>query len=97
MTTTVHASLIQQGAGYMSAVKHTGLAKYKQAPPPTPITTADPIFVITGVDDMAIRADIGAASGTSYFAARSTLATHFALHTADAGNLQIVPLHEVTT
>jgi hypothetical protein len=96
MTTTVHASLIQQGAGYMSAVKRTGLAKYKQGPAPTPITTTDPVFVITGVDDMAIRAEIAAASGTSYFAARATLATHLALHPEDSGNLQIVPLHEVT-
>ena len=96
MSTTVHASLVQQGAGYMSAVKHTGLAKYKQGPAPKPITTSDPVFVITGVDDMAIRADIGAASGTSYFAARATLATHLTLHPEDAGNLQIVPLYEVT-
>jgi hypothetical protein len=95
MTTTVHASLVQQGAGYMSAVKHTGLAKYKQGPAPTPITTADPVFVITGVDDMEVRADIASASGTSYFAARATLATHLSLHPEDAGNLQIVPLHEV--
>jgi hypothetical protein len=79
----------------MSAVKHTGFAKYKQGPAPTPITTVDPVFVITGVDDMAVRGDIASASGTSYFAARATLATHLALHPEDAGNLQIVPLYEV--
>lgn len=95
MTTNVHAALIRQGAGYMSAVKNTGLAKFRQAPAPTPVTTDDPVYVITGVDDMAIRSDIATASGTSYFAARATLATHLELHPEDAGNLQIVPLHEV--
>jgi hypothetical protein len=95
MSASVHVSLVQQGSGYMSAVKHTGFAKYKQASAPTPITTTDPVFVITGVDDMVIRADIANASGTSYFAARATLATHLALHPEDSGNLQIVPLHEV--
>jgi hypothetical protein len=95
MNTMVHAALVQQGAGYMSAVKNSGLAKYKQAPEPTPITTTNPVFVITGVDDMAIRSDIASASGTTYFAARATLATHLELHPEDAGNLQIVPLHEV--
>lgn len=95
MSTTVHASLIRQGAGYMSAVKHTAFAKYRQGPAPTPITTTDPSYVITGVDDMAIRADIATASGTTYFAARATLASHLALHPEDAGNLQVVSLHEV--
>ncbi|HUK91679.1 MAG TPA: DUF6603 domain-containing protein, partial [Blastocatellia bacterium] len=96
MSATLHSALVQQGAGYMSAAKNSGLAKYRQAPEPTPITTANPVFVITGVDDMSIRSDIASASGTTYFAARATLATHLELHPEDAGNLQIVPLHEVT-
>lgn len=95
MSTTVHAFLVQQGAGSMSAVKNSGLAKYQQAPAPTPITTADPAFVVTGVDDMAIRSDIATASGTTYFAVQAKLAAHLELHPEDAGNLQIVPLHEV--
>jgi hypothetical protein len=96
MSASVHASLVQQGSGYGSAVKHTGFAKYKQPSAPAPITTIDPVFVITGVDDMVIRADIATTTGTSYFAARATLTNHLALHPEDAGNLQIVPLHEVT-
>jgi hypothetical protein len=62
---------------------------------PTPIKTADPAYVITGVDDMAVHSDISTADGTTYFAARSALAAHIALHPEDKGNLQIVPLHEV--
>jgi len=95
MSDAVHSSLVQQGSGFMSQVKHSGLAKYQQGPAPAPITTTDPVFVITGVDDMAIRKDIASASGTTYFTARATLATHLALHPEDAGELQIVPLHEV--
>jgi hypothetical protein len=87
---------VRQGAGFTSKVKSTGLAKYRQAPGPTPVVSSDPVYVVTGVDDMAIRGDIASASGTSFFVARATLATHLELHPEDAGNLQIVPLHEAT-
>ena len=95
MSVIVHSALVQQGAGFMSDVKNSGLAKYKQGPAPTPVTTADPVFVITAVADMSIRSDIASASGVTYFAARATLASHLALHPEEDGDLQIVPLHEV--
>jgi hypothetical protein len=94
MKADVHAALTRQGAGYLSAVKNTGLAKYNQGPAETPIVTSDPAFVVAGMDDLVIRTDIGAASGSTYFHARAALNAHLAAHPEDAGNLQIVPLHE---
>jgi hypothetical protein len=97
MSDTVHSSLVKQGAGYMSAVKHSALAKFRQGQGAAlaPIKTADPAYVITGKDDMAIRSDIATANGTTYFAARAALSAHIALHPEDKVNLQIVPLYEV--
>lgn len=94
MSATVHAALTKQGAGYMSAVKTTGLAKYRGGPEPTPIETADPTYVVAGIDDLAIRSDIASADGVAYFQARAALDAHLAANPQDAGNLQIVGLYE---
>ena len=59
------------------------------------ITSSDPGYVVAGVDDLGIRADIASAGGTAYFQAQAALAAHLALHPEDEGQLQIVPLHEV--
>ena len=65
----------------MSAGEDTPASRNtNRAPRPHRITTFDPVFVITGVDDLAVRGDIASASGTSYFPARATLSTHLALH-----------------
>jgi hypothetical protein len=91
----IHAALTQQGAGSQSAVKNSGLAKYQNGPAAAAITSSDPGYVVAGVDDLAIRADITSAEGITYFHAQAALATHLALHPEDEEQLQIVPLHEV--
>jgi hypothetical protein len=91
----IQAALSRQGAGAQSAVKNSGLAKYKNGPSAAAITAGDPGYVVAGVDDLAIRADIASARGMAYFQAQAALATHLALHPQDEGQLQIVPLHEV--
>jgi hypothetical protein len=91
----IHATLSRQGAGAQSAVKNSGLAKYQNGPSAAAITAGDPGYVVAGVDDLAIRADIASARGMAYFQAQAALATHLTLHPEDEEQLQIVPLHEV--
>ena len=91
----IHAALTQQGAGAQSAVKNGGLAKFQNGPAAAAITSADPRYVVAGVDDLAIRSDIAPGRGMAYFQAQAALATHLALRPEDEGQLQIVPLHEV--
>jgi hypothetical protein len=50
---------------------------------------------VTQVEDLAIRNDILAGGGGTYFGARAALDAHLALHPEDAANLQVMPLHEV--
>lgn len=95
MTANVNAALTRQGAGSMSAVKNTALAKYRGGPEPEPIATADPTYVVAEVDDMAVRSDIAAPGGVRYFQARAALDAHLASNSQDTGTLQIVALHEV--
>ena len=90
----IHAALTQQGAGAQSAVKNGGLAKFQNGPAAAAITSADPRYVVAGVDDLAIRSDIAPGRGMAYFQAQAALATHLALRPEDEGQLQIVPLHE---
>jgi hypothetical protein len=94
MPAAIHSALVRQGAGFMSQVKNTGLAKYRPAPGPTPVVTTDPVYVVAAVSDLTVRSDIASAGGATYYATRSALDTHLALHPEDAGNLQILPLHE---
>ena len=80
----------------MSPVKTPAWPNTNRVPRPAPITTVDPGFVIAGVDDLAIRGDIASASGHDLLSGtRGARNAHLALHPEDAGNLQIVPLHEV--
>ncbi len=94
MPAAIHSALVRQGAGFMSQVKKTGLAKYRPAPGPTPVVTTDPVYVVAAVSDLTVRSDIASAGGGTYYATRGALDTHLALHPEDAGNLQILPLHE---
>lgn len=83
------------GAGALSAVKNTGLAKFTD-PAMTSIVTTNPAsYVVAGTDDLAIRGDICAAAGTTHYAASAALADHLAANPQDAGRLQVVPLYEV--
>ncbi|HEY4185516.1 MAG TPA: DUF6603 domain-containing protein [Polyangia bacterium] len=98
LSADLHAALTQQGAGFRSPVKNSGLLKYQTsavvAAPPAVIATG-PTYVVAGVDDLAVRPDIVSHGGVSFFQARAALATHLAAHPEEAADLQIVPLHEV--
>jgi len=95
MPAGIHLALSAQGAGFNSAVKNTGLAKYGTGPGPAAVSVQDPQYVINSVTDLSVRSDILGQS-TSYFAANAALQAHLSDHPEDAGNLQIMPEYEVT-
>ena len=84
-----------QGAGAASAIKTTGLAKYRAASAPAAITVQEPQYVVTSALDLSVRSDI-LGNSSSYFKAQAALNAHLALHPEEAPDLQIMPLHEVT-
>ena len=94
MSASVHASLIRQGAGHMSAQKNSGLAKFASPIAAKAATTADPAYVIASVDNLALRADLVSSEGTTYFHARAALAAYAAANPDQAAGLQIIPVHE---
>jgi len=94
MPAGIHLALTAQGAGFNSAVKTTGLAKYSTGPAPAPVSVQDPQYLITSVNDLSVRSDVLGQS-TSYFEASAALRAHLSGHPEDAGNLQIMPEHEV--
>ncbi len=94
MSASVQGSLVRQGAGHLSLVKNSGLAKFNPPVAAKPITTSEPAYVVAGVDDLALRADIVSAQGTTYFAARAALNAFTAAHPDQAASLQIIPVHE---
>lgn len=95
MPINIHSALVGWGAGFTSPLKNTGLSKYQGMKQGPAITTEDPNYVIAGVDDLAVRADILARTDATYFQARAALNMHLASHPEDAENLQIIPAHEV--
>ena len=95
MPADVHLALSAQGAGFNSAVKNTGLAKYGTGPAPAAISVQEPQYVVTSVNDLSVRSDILGQS-TSYFQANAALRAHLSDHPGDAVSVQIMPLHEVT-
>jgi hypothetical protein len=94
MSASVHASLVRQGAGHMSAQKNSGLEKFGAPLAAKPVTTTDPAYVVAGIDDLALRADIVSSAGTTYFHARAALASYAAANPDKAAGLQIIPVHE---
>jgi hypothetical protein len=95
MAADVHLALTRQGAGFASPLKNTGLFKYGSGMTVPAIQTQDPDYVVTHVDDLSVRTDIVSLSGSTYFQARAALDSYVSLHPEEAGNLQIMPLHEV--
>jgi hypothetical protein len=59
------------------------------------VKAADPSYVVTHVEDLSVRSDIVATSGSTYFQARAALDSYLAIHPEDADNLQIQALYEV--
>ncbi len=94
MSASIHASLVRQGAGYLSAVKNTGLAKFNPPVAAKPVTNVEPAYVVAGIDDLALRTDIVSSTGTTYFAARAALDSFAAANPDQAASLQIIPVHE---
>jgi hypothetical protein len=95
MPNGVFQALSHQGAGFLSPLKNTGLNKYKIGPSTPAATLQEPSFVVASKDDLSVRSDIVAATGTTYYQARAALNAHLAKNPQDAGNLQIMPTHEV--
>lgn len=95
MSASVHLALTRQGAGYLSAVKNSGLVKYANGPAQVAVSAADATYVIAGTEDLTIRSDIASGGGISYFHAQAALSTYVAAHPGEAASLQILPLHEV--
>jgi hypothetical protein len=96
MPANIHLVLSAQGAGFASAVKNTGLQKYGTGQVTPAISVNEPQYVVTSVQDLSIRGDIVAGSGTTYFQAQAALQSHLSANPGESGNLQIVPVHEVT-
>jgi hypothetical protein len=95
MAADVHLALTAQGAGFASPLKNSGLFKYGTGTSAPAVTTQDPSYVVTHVEDLSVRSDIVSSSGSTYFQARAALNAYLALHPEESINLQIVPLHEV--
>jgi hypothetical protein len=95
MPARIHLALSAQGAGFASQVKNTGLQKYSKGPTTPAIIVDEPQYVVTSVLDLSIRADVLGSSGGSYFQAQAALGAYLSANPAEAGNLQIMPLHEV--
>jgi hypothetical protein len=95
MPGVVQASLTQQGAGFVSALKNTGLGKYSNGAASAPIASVEPSYVVATTDDLTVRSDIISGTGAAFFQARSALATYLIQHPEDAGKLQIVPAHDL--
>lgn len=95
MPANIHLALSAQGAGFASPVKNTGLQKYSAGPTTPAIIVDAPQYVVTSVLDLTVRADILASSGATYFQAQAALNSYLAVNPAEAGDLQIMPVHEV--
>ncbi len=95
MPANIHLALSAQGAGFASQVKNTGLQKYSVGPTPPAIVVDEPQYVVTSVLDLSVRADILAGTGSTYFQAQAALSSYLAANPSEAGNLQIMPMHEV--
>jgi hypothetical protein len=95
MLADVHLALTRQGAGFASPLKNTGLFKYGTGASGPAVQTQDPSYVVAHVEDLSVRADIVSSSGSTYFQARAALDSYVSLHPEEAGDLQILPLHEV--
>jgi hypothetical protein len=97
MAADVHLALSRQGAGFASPLKNTGLFKYGTGFAGPAVQTQDPGYVVAHVEDLSVRTDIVSSSGSTYFQARAALDSYVSLHPEEVGNLQILPLHEVSS
>ena len=97
MAADIHLALTRQGAGFASPLKNTGLFKYGTGAKAAAIETQDPTYVVTHVDDLSVRSDIVSFYGSTYFQARASLDSYLSLHPEEAGDLQIMALHEVAS
>jgi hypothetical protein len=87
-------SLIGQGAGALSRVRGTGIGKYIQPGSASLVATTTAGYVIASTDDLSVRFDLSGGDGTTYHAAAQALRDHVAQHPEDAGQYQVLPLHE---
>jgi hypothetical protein len=94
MPGAIHLALGGQSAGSTSPVRNTGLLKYSNNPAQPAFAVKDAQYLVASDADLTVRSDIQA--GGRYFQAQTALGTYLSAHPAEAGSLQIMPLHEVT-
>ncbi len=92
---SLHLSLSAPEAALRVGGKKQGLLKYSTGPTTPAIIVDEPQYVITSVLDLSIRTDVLGSSGSTYFQAQAALSSYLSANPAEAGNLQIMPLHEV--
>jgi hypothetical protein len=95
MSAGLHLALSQQGAGFASPAKNTGLGKYRGNAYASPISVRSVNYAVASAVDLSARSDIASAAGLSYHQAQAALAGYLVTHPEEAGTLQILPLHEV--
>jgi hypothetical protein len=95
MPAGIHLALTAQGAGAASKIKNTGLAKFSAGQAQTPIKVSNPGYVVTSVLDLSVRSDVSSSPAT-FYETQAAMTSFLALHPEEAGNLQIMPLHEVS-
>ena len=88
------AALTANGAAARSAVKNTGTAKYLRPDTASMISTSEVQYVVASTQDLSVLAGLTPAGGTTNYAASAALAQHLAVNPADAGRLQVIPVHE---
>jgi hypothetical protein len=86
---------VQFGAGARAVTANSGLARYT-GPDTASILTVSPVgYVVTSTQDLSVRTDISPAAGATHYGASSALASYLAAHPDEAGQLQVMPAHEV--
>lgn len=95
MPADIHLALSNQGAGFTSAAKNTGLVKFSAGVTGPGISVQSPQYVVTSVTDLSVRSDIVSGSGSTFYQAQAALTNYLSANPAESANLQIMPLHEV--
>ncbi|GGA41840.1 DUF6603 domain-containing protein [Dyella nitratireducens] len=95
MPAHIHLALCNQGAGFNSPAKHTGLGKYSAAANEPSIGVQDASYVVTSVMDLSMRTDIVSSTGSTFYQAQAALDSYLTAHPEESSNLQIQPLYEV--
>jgi hypothetical protein len=94
LSLTATLAMAKSGAAARGALFTTGIHASEPAPGTPPLVSMSAeTYVIAGVDDLAVRADLATPGGKA--ATMAALARHLAANPGDAGSLQIIPTYEL--